>query len=161
MANQQLYLEMKRLLQNAYQGQNQQVADHLLKRLAMRVTGVLLGPHVQLYAIAMCVPVSIKLPSLVRRFSGFVADSRVDAQALFAPFVYAMQATLCTEKVYLVMDCTKVGPKCRVLVIAWSIMAPSYRLSGKPSKGKKGMSKVNFKKHCWKKCIPTLMVTAR
>ena len=38
MGNQQLYLEMKTLLQNAYQGQNQQVADHLLKTLAMMVS---------------------------------------------------------------------------------------------------------------------------
>jgi hypothetical protein len=56
MANHQLYLEMKTFLQKAYQGQNQQVADHLLKTLAMMVTGVILGPHVQLYALAMCVP---------------------------------------------------------------------------------------------------------
>ncbi|MFN8454710.1 MAG: hypothetical protein U0401_08590 [Anaerolineae bacterium] len=61
MANQQLYLAMKTLLQQTYQGQNQAVADHLLKTLAMMVTGVILGPHVQLYAMAMCVPVPIKL----------------------------------------------------------------------------------------------------
>ena len=118
MPNQQLYLQMKAFLQQAYQGQNQPVADHLLKTLAMMVTGVILGPHVQLYAMAMCVPLPIKLPSIVRRFSGFVADSRVDVQTLFAPFVDAMQATLSAESVYLIMDCTKVGPKCRVLVIA-------------------------------------------
>jgi hypothetical protein len=76
----------------AYQGQNQSVAGHLLKTLAMMVTGLILGLHVQLYA--MCVPVPIKLPSILHRFSGFVTDSRVDVQTLFAPFVYAMQATL-------------------------------------------------------------------
>jgi hypothetical protein len=146
MANQQLYLEMKRLLQNAYQGQNQQVADHLLKTLAMMVTGVLLGPHVQLYAIAMCVPIAIKLPSLVRRFSGFVADSRVEAQTLFAPFVYAMQATLSAEKVYLVMDCTKVGPKCRVLVIALVYHGTVLPIIWQTLKGKKGHVKGEFQK---------------
>jgi hypothetical protein len=146
MGNQQLYLEMKRLLQNAYQGQNQQIADHLLKTLAMMVTGVLLGPHVQLYAIAMCVPLPIKLPSLVRRFSGFVADSRVDAQTLFAPFVYAMQATLSAEKVYLVMDCTKVGPKCRVLVIALVYHGPVLPIIWQTLKGKKGHVKGEFQK---------------
>jgi hypothetical protein len=78
LSNQQLYIEMKTLLQRAYLGQNQTVADHLLKTLAMMVTGVILGPHVQLYAIAMCVPLPIKLPSIVRRFSRFVADKRVD-----------------------------------------------------------------------------------
>jgi hypothetical protein len=151
MANQQLYLEMKTVLQNAYQGQNQQVADHLLKTLAMMVTGVLLGPHVQLYAIAMCVPVPIKLPSLVRRLSGFVADSRVDAQTLFAPFVYAMQATLSAEQVYLVIDCTKVGPKCRVLVIALVYHGTVLPIIWHTLKGKKGHVKGDFQKELLEK----------
>lgn len=146
MTNQQLYLEMKTLLQNAYRGHNQPVADHLLKTLAMMVTGVLLGPHVQLYAIAMCVPLSIKLPSLVRRFSAFVADSRVEAHRWFAPFVYAMQATLSAEKVYLVMDCTKVGPKCRVLVIALVYHGTVLPIIWQTLKGKKGHVKGEFQK---------------
>lgn len=146
MANQQLYLAMKELLQNAYHGQNQAVADHLLKTLAMMVTGVLLGPHVQLYALAMCVPLPIKLASIVRRFSGFVADSRVDVQAMFAPFVYAMQATLSAEKVYLVMDCTKVGPKCRVLVIGLVYHGTVLPIIWQTLKGKKGHVKGDFQK---------------
>lgn len=146
MANQQLYLQMKALLQNAYQGQNQAIADHLLKTLAMMVTGVLLGPHVQLYAIAMCVPLPIKLASIVRRLSGFVADSRVDVQVLFVPFVYAMQATLSAEKVYLVMDCTKVGPKCRVLVIGLVYHGTVLPVMWQTIKGKKGHVKGEFQK---------------
>ena len=154
MANQQLYLEMKRLLQNAYQGQNQPVADHLLKTLAMMVTGVLLGPHVQLYAIAMCVPLPIKLPSIVRRFSSFVADSRVEAHTLFAPFVYAMQATLSAEKVYLVMDCTKVGPKCRVLVIGLVYHGTVLPIIWQTLKGNKGHVKGEFQKALLEKVHP-------
>jgi hypothetical protein len=146
MANQRLYLQMKTFLQQAYQGQNQKVADHLLKTLAMMVTGVILGPHVQLYAIAMCVPLPIKLPSIVRRFSGFVADSRVDVQTLFAPFVYAMQATLSAETVYLIMDCTKVGPQCRVLVIALVYHGTVLPIIWQTLKGKKGHVKGEFQK---------------
>jgi len=146
MPNQRLYLQMKTFLQQAYQGQNQKVADHLLKTLAMMVTGVILGPHVQLYAIAMCVPLAIKLPSIVRRFSGFVADSRVDVQDLFAPFVYAMQATLSAETVYLIMDCTKVGPKCRVLVIALVYHGTVLPIMWQTLKGKKGHVKGEFQK---------------
>lgn len=146
MANQQLYLEMKTLLHQAYQGQNQQVADHFLKTLAMMVTGVILGPHVQLYAMAMCVPLPIKLPSIVRRFSEFVADSRVDAQTLFAPFVYAMQATLSAETVYLIIDCTKVGPQCRVLVIALVYHGTVLPIIWQTLQGKKGHIKGEFQK---------------
>jgi hypothetical protein len=146
MANHQLYLEMKTFLQQAYQGQNQQVTDHLLKTLAMMVTGVMLGPHVQLYAMAMCVPLPIKLPSIVRRFSEFVADSRVDAQTLFAPFVYAMQATLSAETVYLIIDCTKVGPQCRVLVIALVYHGTVLPIIWQTLQGKKGHVKGEFQK---------------
>ena len=146
MPNQQLYLEMKNLLHRAYLGQNQTVADHVLKTLAMMVTGVLLGPHVQLYAIAMCVPLPIKLASIVRRFSGFVADNRVEVQALFAPFVYAMQATLSAETVYLIMDCTQVGPKCRVLVIALVYHGTVLPIMWQTLKGKKGHVKGEFQK---------------
>jgi hypothetical protein len=146
MPNQCLYLHMKTLLQQAYQGQNQKVADHLLKTLAMMVTGVLLGPHVQLYAIAKCVPLPIKLPSLVRRFSRFVADDRVDVQTWFAPFVYAMQATLSAETVYLIMDCTKVGPHCRVLVIALVYHGTVLPIMWQTLKGKKGHVKGEFQK---------------
>jgi hypothetical protein len=146
MANQQLYLTMKTMLQQAYHGQNQPVADPLLKTLAMMVTGVILGPHVQLYAMAMCVPLPIKLPSLVRRFSEFVADNRVEAQTLFAPFVYAMQATLNAEKVYLIIDCTKVGPHCRVLVIGLVYHGTVLPIIWQTLKGKKGHVKGEFQK---------------
>ncbi|MFN8454887.1 MAG: hypothetical protein U0401_09505 [Anaerolineae bacterium] len=146
MANQQLYLAMKTLLQQTYQGQNQAVADHLLKTLAMMVTGVILGPHVQLYAMAMCVPVPIKLASIVRRFSEFVADDRVDARSLFAPFVYAMQATLSAERVYLIIDCTKVGPQCRVLVIALVYHGTVLPIIWQTIAGKKGHVKGEFQK---------------
>jgi hypothetical protein len=154
LANQQLYLKMKQLLQDAYQGRHQPVDDHLLKTLAMMVTGVLLGPHVQLYAIAMCVPVPIKLQSLLRRFSRFVADSRVDAQTLFAPFVYAMQATLSAEKVYLVMDCSKVGPQCRVLVIAVLYHGTVLPIIWQTLQGKKGHVKGEFQKSLLTKVYP-------
>lgn len=146
MANQQLYLAMKTILQKAYQGQNQPVADPLLKTLAMMVTGVILGPHVQLYAIAMCVPLPIKLPSLVRRFSDFVADNRVEVQPLFAPFVYAMQATLSAERVYLIIDCTKVGPQCRVLVIGLVYHGTVLPIIWQTLQGKKGHVKGEFQK---------------
>lgn len=154
MSNQQLYFEIKRLLQNAYLGQNQTVDDHLLKTLAMMVTGVILGPHVQLYAIAMCVPVPVKLLSLVRRFSRFVADKRVDVPGLFAPFVYAMQATLSHEDVYLIMDCSKVGPRCRVLMIALVYHGTVLPIGWRTLKGKKGHVKGQFQKELLDQVYP-------
>lgn len=120
----------------------------------MMVTGVILGPHVQLYAIAMCVPVPVKLLSLVRRFSRFVADKRVDAHLLFAPFVYAMQATLSHENVYLIMDCSKVGPRCRVLMIALVYHGTVLPIGWQTLKGKKGHVKGQFQRELLEKVYP-------
>ena len=47
---------------------------HLTTVLAMMVTGVFLGRHVQLQEIALWVPIDIQLSSLVRRFERFVAN---------------------------------------------------------------------------------------
>jgi len=91
MPSYQLFKRNRDWLRGVYKGRNRQIEKHLVVTLAMMVTGVLLGPHVQLFAIAMCVPCDVKLTSIVRRFERFVADERVDVQVFFAPFVRAMQ----------------------------------------------------------------------
>ena len=59
--NQALYTWIRDYLQEMYRPAN--VNETLVKTLAMMITGMLLGPHVQLFAIAMWVPLLIKLPS--------------------------------------------------------------------------------------------------
>ena len=61
MSNHKLLQWNLNLLQRAYKGRERQVKGHLVVTLAMMVTGVLLGPHGQLFAIAMCVPLPTKL----------------------------------------------------------------------------------------------------
>lgn len=75
-SNQALYIWNRDFLQRLYADKN--IEPIYPKTLAMLITGMLLGPHVQLFAIAMCVPLPIKLPSLVRRFERFVADEQVE-----------------------------------------------------------------------------------
>ncbi len=58
-SNKALYIWIRELLKNMYADKN---IDHkFVKVLAMMITGMILGPHVQLFAIAMCVPLMIKL----------------------------------------------------------------------------------------------------
>lgn len=76
---------------------------HLVIALAMMITGLFLGRHVQLYEIALWVPLNVKLPSLVRRFERFVADPLVDVSKIFKPFVLAMHACLGHETAYLII----------------------------------------------------------
>ncbi len=62
MSNQTLYIQMRDLLQDIYVDQG--IKQTVIRTLAMMITGMLLGPHIQLFAIAMCVPLFIKLPSI-------------------------------------------------------------------------------------------------
>lgn len=137
MSNRQLLRWNHDFLQKAYRGYPQ-IEEHLVMTLAMMVTGLLLGPHVQLFAIAMCVPWPIKLNSLVRRLERFVADEGVDVQVYFGPFVRAMRVSLGNEVAYLIIDCTQAGPKCRTLFIGLAYHGTVLPMIWETIKGKKG-----------------------
>ena len=142
--NQAMYICIRDYLQEMYRPSK--VNETLVKTLAMMITGMLLGPHVQLFAIAMWVPLLIKLPSIVRRFERFVADDRVDVEKYFEPFVVAMIATLGNETAYLIIDCTQAGSKCRSLFIGLAYHHTVLPLIWKTLKGKKGHVKGEFQK---------------
>jgi hypothetical protein len=143
-SNQALYIWSRDFLQNIYADKN--IEPIYIKTLAMLITGMLLGPHVQLFAIAMCVPLMIKLPSLVRRFERFVADEQVEVEKYFEPFVRAMLISLGNETAYLLIDCTQAGPKCRTLFIGLAYHHTVLPLVWKTLKGKKGHVKGQFQK---------------
>jgi hypothetical protein len=92
----------------------------------------------------MCIPVPIKLTSLVRRLERFVANAQVQVEQLFAPFIYAMVASLGNQTAYLIIDCTKAGPKCRTLFIALAYQQTVLPLVWQTIKGKKGHVKSEF-----------------
>lgn len=138
MSNQALYLRLHDLLQGVYAAHHRPVDAWIVKTLAMMITGMLLGPHVQLFAIAMCIPVAAKLPSLVRRLERFVADERVEVKTLFEPLVLAMVSCLGTETAYLVIDCTQAGPKCRTLFVGLCYHCTVLPLVWKTYPGHKG-----------------------
>ncbi len=135
--NRTLFSKINKTLSQAYWGNNKP-AKHLLVTLSMMVTGVFFGKHVQLYQIAMWVPLDIQLHSIVRRFERFVENPDVDARKFFKPFVYAMQSCFDGQTVYLIIDCTQVGKKCRSLVIAMAYHATVLPVVWKTIKGGKG-----------------------
>jgi hypothetical protein len=151
-SNQALYIWVRDFLQNIYEGKG--INDFLIKTLAMMITGMLLGPHVQLFAIAMCVPLLIKLPSLTRRFERFVADDRVEVEKYFEPFVRAMIISLGNETAYLLIDCTQAGPKCRTLFIGLAYHHTVLPLVWKTLKGNKGHVKGQFQKELLAQIYP-------
>ena len=143
-SNQALYLWVRDFLQDLYADKN--IANIYIKTLAMLITGMILGPHVQLFAIAMCVPLMIKLPSIVRRFERFVADEQVEVEQYFEPFVRAMIISLGNETAYLLIDCTQAGRKCRTLFIGLAYHYTVLPVVWKTLTGKKGHVKGQFQK---------------
>jgi len=133
--NQQLYTGLKNLLHQLHPGK---LPDHLLNTLAIMVTGLFLGRHVQLWEIAIWAPQPVQLTSIVRRLERFLADPRVDVGVFFKPLVLASIATLGNETAYLVIDCTQAGPKCRTLVVGLAYHGTVLPLAWKTSRGKKG-----------------------
>lgn len=133
MPNLTLFLHINSLLTKVHREES----PHL-QTLALMVTGLFFGRHVQLWMIAMWCPWDVQLLSIVRRFERFVADERVDIYALFEPFVWAMQTSLGNETAYLIIDCTQAGPKCRTLVIGLAYHGTILPLRWRTVKGKKG-----------------------
>ena len=111
MTNYKLYSFLKDFLHDTYKGKH--IPKHLVKTMAMMMTGLFLGRHVQLWQMAIWSPVAILLPSLVRRFERWVASPAVETAKFFKPFVLAMQRSLGNETAYLLIDCTQAGKKCR------------------------------------------------
>lgn len=132
--NQTLYEFNKELLESIYE----EVDNPLVQTLAMLVTGLLLGRHVQLWMLAIWLPFPIQLTSQVRRFERFLADERVDVKKYFEPFVWAMHTSLGNEVAYILLDCTQAGPRCRTLVAGLVYHGTVLPIVWKTYKGKKG-----------------------
>jgi len=136
MTAQTLYTSLKDLLQQIYQ--EHRIPKKLLTTLALLLTGLFLGRHVQLWQIAVWAPVAVQLLSLVRRFERWCANEHVDIAVFFKPFVLAMQTSLGHEVAYLLIDCTQAGRKCRTLFIGLAYHGTVLPLVWKTVKGHKG-----------------------
>lgn len=134
MPNRQLFLHVRDLLH----GLHKEPENHVLVTLALMVSGLILGRHVQLWELAVWVPVPIQLTSAVRRFERFVANPDVNVAVLFEPFVLAMRASLGHETVYLILDCTQVGPRCRTLMAALAYHGTVLPIAWQSISGRKG-----------------------
>ena len=133
-ANQALFEHNKQFLDQVLGEQDKS----LRTTLAMLVTGLFLGRHVQLWAIAVWMPFDIQLTSLERRFERFVADPRVEVAKWFKHFVEAMYLSFSNETIYLLIDSTQAGSQCRTLMAAICYHQTVLPVGWKTYKGKKG-----------------------
>jgi hypothetical protein len=132
-ANHALYEHNKAFFEQIYGEEH----ESLRSTLAMLVTGLFLGRHVQFWAIAVWLPFDMQLTSLERRFERFVADLRVEAGKWFKPFVEAMYLAFGDETIYLLIDSTQAGSQCRTLMAAIAYHQAVLPVGWKTYKGKK------------------------
>jgi len=133
--------------------------NDVLPTLALMVSGLILGRSVQLWEIAVWIPWDIQLTSGVRRFERWLADPHVKVVALFEPFVLAMQASLGNATVYLILDCTQVGPRCRTLLASLAYHETVLPLGWQSIAGKKGHVPARSRRRCCSDCSPTYKPT--
>ncbi|MGB9872385.1 MAG: hypothetical protein ACPLYD_12065, partial [Anaerolineae bacterium] len=138
-----LYLFLKGWLLDLYKGER--IPKHLVVTLAMMLTSLFLGRHVQLWQMAIWVPVNICLPSLVRRFERWMADPGVETARFFKPFVLAMQASLGNETT---IDCTQAGKKCRTLLVGLAYHGTMLPIVWKTVRATRATSRVNCIARC-------------
>ena len=151
-ANEQLYDQTKNLLHTLHKDPT----NFLLDTLALMITGLFFGRHVQLWEIALWVPLPAQLTSIVRRFERFLADERVDVVRFFHPFVMAMIGCLGNETAYVILDCTQAGKKCRTLVAGLAYHGTISPMAWKTIKGKKGHVKGKFQRALLEQIYPYL-----
>jgi hypothetical protein len=148
----QLFLHVRGLIC----GHHKTPVNHVLETLALLVSGLLLGRSAQLWEIAVWIPWDLQLTSGVRRFERWLADPQVKVAELFAPFVRAMQATLGHETVYLILDCTQVGSRCRTLLASLAYHETVLPLAWQSIAGKKGHVTGAFQKALLERLQPYL-----
>jgi len=91
-------------------------ARHLLT-LAQMVSGIAGSRQSNLPAVASKVPGGQR-ESRIKRFSRWVGNDRIDAQAYFLPFARALLASVPEGPLVLIMDGSLVGRGCQALVIS-------------------------------------------
>lgn len=138
----QLFLHVRGLVCSRHK----KPVNDVLTTLALMVSGLILGRSVQLWEIAVWIPWEVQLTSGVRRFERWLADPHVKVADLFAPFVLAMQASLGNETVYLILDCTQVGSRCRTLLASLAYHETVLPLGWQSIAGKKGHVTGEFQK---------------
>lgn len=150
--DQRLHIFTKELLENLHEDPKSKI----IKTLAMMVTGVMMGQHVQLWMIAVVLPFSVQLQSTVRRFERFLADERVNIRHYFEPFVWAMHSSLGQERSCVILDCTQAGLQCRTLVAGLAYHGTILPMCWKTYKGKKGHLRGEYHRDLLVQVVPYL-----
>ena len=88
------------------------------RNLALMMVGLYLGASVHLSHIARELPIGGKDPSLVNRLSRFLNNPRVSVRRLYRPVAMQVLTIFDGQRIRLVIDCTKVGFRYRLMTVS-------------------------------------------
>jgi Transposase DDE domain len=88
------------------------------RNLALMMVGLYLGASVHLSHIARELPIGGKDPSLVNRLRRFLNNPRVCVRRLYRPVAVQVLTAFVGQRIRLVIDCTKVGFRYRLMTIS-------------------------------------------
>ena len=121
---------LKQMLELSHQG-------HILT-LALMISGIVTGRNAQLSKISEEVLVEAKDKSTEMRLRRWVKNSEIDADAIYMPFARQILEALSTSPLMLVMDGSRVGRGCMVLMVCVLYKKRALPIAWVVYKGKKG-----------------------
>lgn len=108
------------------------------RNLALLIVGLYLGRSVHLSYIVRSWPLPGKDPSLVNRLRRFLSNGRVDVRAWYRRTARRLVQPLAGRPIRLVIDCTKVGFRQRVMIVGLAYRRRTLPLAWRVYRGQKG-----------------------
>lgn len=109
-----------------------------LRVLALIVTGLYLGASVHLSKVVRKWPVAGRTPSLENRVRRFLDNQAVEVRRYYRPVVAGILQALAGQPIRLILDCTKIGLKYRMLTVSVAYRKRAIPLAWCVYKGSKG-----------------------
>lgn len=109
-----------------------------MRNLALLMTGLYSSGAVQLPLVVRKWPMQSKLPSLVNRLSRFLSNERLSARTCYQPIARQLVSLFAGRRIYLLIDCTKVGFNHQLMVVAIAYRKRALPLAWSVHPGAKG-----------------------
>jgi len=127
-----------------------------LRNMALLVIGLRLSQAIYLSKIVSSWPVDSKLPSLVTRLNRFLNNEHVTVEEWYRPLARELMSRFKGHAIRLVIDCTKVGFRYRLMTIGVAYKKRTIPLVWSVHRGSKGHVKVSEQIKLFRAVLPLI-----
>jgi len=124
--------------------------------LAMMISGIVISRNAQLSVMSSEVPVGAKEKSIEMRMRRWVKHEEIDTDTIYLPFAQQILEALSAMPLLMVMDGSKVGRGCMVLMVGVLYKKRALPIAWVVYKGKKGHTTAQRHIEALKKVMPLL-----